>query len=53
MLNVVKKIFVRFIGKKFPIKHLSLRHTLEKNWLKKPQGHTLEEDRVDRSKTPL
>jgi hypothetical protein len=36
-----KNIFARSIGKKFSVKHLSLRHTLERNWLKKPQGYTL------------
>jgi hypothetical protein len=26
--------------------HPYLRHTLERNWFQKPQGHTLEENRV-------
>jgi hypothetical protein len=38
---------------KFSIEHPSLRHTLERNWFQKLQGHTLEEYHVIRSYTIL
>jgi hypothetical protein len=40
-------------ARKLAIKHLSLRHTLERNWFQRPQGHTLEEYHVIRSYTVL